>query len=48
MPEDVKEWGRLNGYVTDIKDSQIESKAIAFNKYQLTPSPGIITKLLMF
>lgn len=54
IPEDVKEWGRLQvcaiftrghsnhsqGYVTEIKEAQIESKAIAFNKYQLTPSPG--------
>jgi DNA polymerase elongation subunit (family B) len=39
---DVKEWGRLHGYVTKIKDSNIESKAIAYQKYRLTPSPGII------
>lgn len=42
IPDDVKEWGRLSGYETKIIESNIESKAISFNKYQLTPSPGVI------
>ncbi len=29
---DIKEWGRLEGYESKIKESNIESKAIAFNK----------------
>jgi DNA polymerase elongation subunit (family B) len=40
IPEDVKEWGRLVGYETKIKESKIQSKAIAYNQYKLTPSPG--------
>ena len=50
IDEDIKEWGRLCGYETKIKDSNIESKAIAYNNYQLTPSPGniFVDSLIIF
>lgn len=42
IQERAKVWGRLIGWQTKLKVTQIESKAISFNKYHLTPSPGRI------
>lgn len=33
-------WGKLKNWETTIKESKIESKAIAYKQYRRTPSPG--------
>jgi DNA polymerase elongation subunit (family B) len=42
IPQSARVWGRINDWVTKCKQSQIESKAISYNVYKRTPSPGRI------
>ncbi|CAH6421203.1 DNA polymerase family B, partial [uncultured virus] len=42
VPVDCRVWGRLDGRESKVKESELESNAIAYNKTLLVPAPGVV------